>query len=135
MDTIVSSARDYSKSTDNITPSDDAVCSLMLYSMLMFESQTLPHTLAQHSRGAAVVRILEAAMQAVEPQSAVRRFVQRRGQTLLVDGHEYSLDDTGQILLLGLGKASHAMTLPLLDFLSDHLPRGLLIPNRLPSTL
>jgi hydroxypyruvate reductase len=98
----------------------------------MFESHPLPHTLAHHPKSASVVRILEAAMQAVEPQSAVQRFIQRHGQTFFVDGREYSLDNMGRILLLGLGKASPAMTQPLLDLLSDHSPCGLLIPKGTP---
>ena len=91
------------------------------------------HTLARHLHGEAITRILAAAIHAVEPQSAVRNFVQRYGQTLLINRHEYHLDKGGRIFLLGLGKASHAMALPLVDLLADHFPRGLLIPKHTPT--
>lgn len=81
------------------------------------------------------MRILQSALQAVEPQAAVRHFIERREQTLIVDGHKYYLDKFEQILLLGLGKASQAMTLPLLNLLADHAPRGLLIPKQAPVQL
>lgn len=91
------------------------------------------HTLAHHLHGEAITRILAAAIHAVEPQSAVRNFVQRYGQTLLINRREYHLDKGGRIFLLGLGKASHAMALPLVDLLADHSPRGLLIPKYTPT--
>lgn len=90
------------------------------------------HTLARHPQGAAIMRILAAAIQAVEPQAAVRNYVERRGQTLFVAGQAYPLEQTGRILLLGLGKAAYAMTLPLVEMLADRPPRGLLIPKQLP---
>ena len=90
-------------------------------------------TLAGHPRGEAVTRILSAALQAVEPGEAVCRFIQRRGQVLLIDGQEYPLDEGGRILFIGLGKAAYAMTLPLAELLSDHPQRGLLIPKQAPA--
>jgi glycerate 2-kinase len=99
----------------------------------MFTSESFrTYTLTHHPHGEAVTRILAAAIQAVEPQAAVRNFVERHGQTLLIEGREYHLDKKGRILLLGVGKASHAMTLPLVDLLADHSPRGLLIPKQTP---
>ncbi|MCX6065112.1 MAG: DUF4147 domain-containing protein, partial [Chloroflexi bacterium] len=99
----------------------------------MLNSQSfLTRTLAQHPQGQAVASILAAAIQAVEPQAAIQRFVQRRGQTLVIDGREYPLEKDGRILLLGLGKAAPAMTQPLVDLLADFSPRGLLIPKQAP---
>ena len=92
----------------------------------------LTHTLSHHPQGQAVTRILAAAIHAVEPQAAVRRFFQRQGYTLLINGQEYYLDKMERSLLLGLGKASLAMTLPLADLLADLSPRGLLIPKQTP---
>lgn len=92
----------------------------------------ITHTLAHHPRGEAVTRILCAAIQAVEPGLAVRRFVHREGKCLFVNQQKYLLDTIGRIRILGLGKASYAMTLPLIDLLSDLSPRGLLIPKQTP---
>ncbi len=100
----------------------------------LFTSQSLPpYTLSHHPQGESILRIIAAAMHAVEPQAAVPRFVQRQGQTLLINGQEYHLDKMERILLLGLGKASQAMTLPLADLLADLSPRGLLIPKQTPA--
>jgi hydroxypyruvate reductase len=90
------------------------------------------HTLSRHPRGEAITRILCAAIQAVEPGTAVRHFVQRAGDALVIDGRDYPLEKIGRIRILGLGKAAQAMTLPLADLLSDRSPRGLLIPKQTP---
>ena len=87
-------------------------------------------TLACHPRGEAVARILCSAIQAVEPGETVRRFVQRQGKSLIIAGHEYSLNNDGQLLIFGLGKAARAMALPIIDILADFSPRGLLIPKK-----
>lgn len=93
------------------------------------------HTLTRHPRGQSITRILAAAVQSVEAGAAVRRFVQRVGNSLFVHAREYHLDEIGRIRVLGLGKASHAMTLSLADLLSDRSPRGLLIPKQTPVQL
>lgn len=49
-----------------------------------------------------------------------------------MDGREYPLDETRRVRVLGLGKASPAMTLPLADLLPDRATRGLLIPKATP---
>lgn len=90
------------------------------------------HTLSRHPRGGAIGRILAAAIQAVEPGEAVRRFVHRDGDALIVDGRVYPLEGIGRIRILGLGKAAQAMSLSLADLLADHSPRGLLIPKQAP---
>ena len=91
------------------------------------------HTLDSHPHGEPVARILASAIQAVEPETAIHHHVQRSGQSLFIAGQEYHLDKTGQILILGLGKAALAMTQPLIDLLADHAPRGLLIPKQAPT--
>ena len=95
---------------------------------LSFHTQTLD----RHPHGEAVRRILAAAMYAVEPQAAVRKFMERQGQTLLIDGQSYHLDKIGRVRLLGLGKASQAMSQPVAEMLADLSPRGLLIPKQTP---
>jgi glycerate 2-kinase len=92
----------------------------------------LTHTLARHPHGAAILRILAAALQAVEPGTAVQRFVQRQGSNLSIDGQQYPLANTGRMRILGLGKAATAMAQPLADLLVDFAPRGLLIPKHVP---
>lgn len=76
--------------------------------------------------------ILAAALQAAEPGAAVRKFIRREGDSLFVDQREYFLGDIERIRVLGLGKASLAMTQPLADILPPHATRGLLIPKGTP---
>lgn len=90
-------------------------------------------TLSAHPRGQAVQRILAAAIQAVEPQTAVLRFIRREGETLWVADRPYDLTRIGEIRLLGVGKAALGMTLPVLRLLADRPLRALLIPKTLPA--
>lgn len=90
------------------------------------------HTLSHHPRGDSVARILAASLQAVEPGTAVKNFIRRGGNSLFVHECEYFLEDIGRIRVLGLGKASLAMTQTLADLLPPHATRGLLIPKGTP---
>ncbi len=58
-------------------------------------------TLSAHPHGEAVQRILAASIQAVEPQTAVLRFVRREEETLWVADRPYDLTRIGEIRLLG----------------------------------
>lgn len=92
-------------------------------------------SLVAHPKGAAVARILAAAVDAVEPAEAVNRFVYRDGANLVIrQGGGYpsqeqviSLEQVRNISIVGLGKAAHAMIRPLLRMLEDRQPKGLLI--------
>jgi hydroxypyruvate reductase len=92
----------------------------------------LTDTLNHHPRGESVARILAAALQAVEPGAAVRRFVERRGDALWINGRMLKLERGGRIAILGIGKAALAMTQPLVEMLADRSPRGVLIPKHEP---
>ncbi|MBN2146424.1 MAG: DUF4147 domain-containing protein [Anaerolineales bacterium] len=87
---------------------------------------TCPH-------GEAVARILSAALQAVDPGNAVSRYVQRVGNTLMVNGHPYPLENTGPIRVLGLGKAAQGMAEALVERLNGFPCQGLLIPKHPPA--
>jgi glycerate 2-kinase len=85
------------------------------------------HTLRQHPRGQAVARILAAALQAVEPGAAVRRYLRHEQDTLWVGERAYSLADVARIHLVGFGKAAVPMGQAAVEVLGHHLQRGLLI--------
>src|SRR5574341_1965921 len=53
--------------------------------------------------------ILAAAVRAVEPASAVRRVMSRRGESLRIGGQQYDLRRIRRILVVGAGKASAPM--------------------------
>ena len=71
--------------------------------------------------GERVTRILAAAITAVEPGAAVGRFVQRDGEMLTISGRAYDLQLFRRVVLLGIGKASVAMSTTLAGILGARL--------------
>ncbi len=84
-------------------------------------------TLRRHPQGEAITRILAAAIAAAHPGEAVRRALQRQGDTLTVSGRDYDLKAYRRICLLALGKAAPAMTAAAVDVLGRDLSAGLLV--------
>lgn len=72
-------------------------------------------------------RMIRAALAAVEPGEAVRRFVQRDGDVLAVGDQHYDLGDYGRVRIIGAGKASAPMAQALAQILDDRLTDGLVI--------
>lgn len=83
-----------------------------------------------------VERMLTAALQAVDPYRAVRQFLRREGNDLIIDGQVYPLDGIGRVVLIGAGKASPAMARGVLDVLGDRVTRGVVIAKHVsPETI
>lgn len=72
------------------------------------------------------VAIFQAGVKAVDPVVAVRRHVQRQGNSLKIGGRPYNLADFENIFVIGAGKASAAMAEPLEEILGDRLASGFL---------
>ena len=87
----------------------------------------LTASLAAIPEGIKAARILAAAIDAVDPGNAVRRFVRREGSVLWVDNKAYSLGLCKRVFLVGAGKASLAMALAIGDLLRDVLTAGVII--------
>ncbi|MFO7697581.1 MAG: glycerate kinase [Anaerolineae bacterium] len=73
-----------------------------------------------------VVDVMQAALQAVDPAEAVRRFVQREDERLLVDGHSYDLSAYRHVYVVGAGKADAAMAQALEGLLGDRISDGII---------
>jgi hydroxypyruvate reductase len=82
---------------------------------------------SQPSLRSDAARIWSASIRAVEPEAAVRRFVARRGNSLRVGDHRLDLKRTGQVWLLGAGKAAAPMARALERILGKHLAGGLAV--------
>lgn len=80
--------------------------------------------------GERITRILFATINAIEPGLAVRRHVVRDGDVLTISGRDYDLRAYRRVVLLGMGKASVAMSDTLANILSDRLSTGLVISKR-----
>jgi hydroxypyruvate reductase len=84
-------------------------------------------SLRQSAWGDGVTRILAAAVQAVEPGAAVRRFLQRKQDTLIIGEQVYPLADYERIFIVGAGKASAPMAYAAREIVGDYLSSGIVI--------
>ncbi len=71
--------------------------------------------------------ILTAAVRAVEPAAAVKRFMSRRGHRLRVGSRRYDLRQIRRILVVGAGKAGAPMAAALEQVLGARITSGLVI--------
>jgi glycerate 2-kinase len=74
--------------------------------------------------------ILQAALDAVEPQEAVRRHLRREGSRLHVGDQVYDLDFYRRVLVIGGGKAGAPMAAALNDILGERITGGLVVVKR-----
>jgi hydroxypyruvate reductase len=93
----------------------------------MEPSRFRTETLSTCKHGDRVERILAAAVEAVEPGSAVRRYLQRDGSDLVVAGVRYPLGHFRRIRVVGAGKAGAPMAAATEDILGNDLTDGLVI--------
>jgi glycerate 2-kinase len=75
----------------------------------------------------ALEHIFRAGLKAVDPERAVRKYVRRKGNRLLVGDRSYALDRFKRILLIGAGKGTAPMAKALEEILGDHLAEGWII--------
>ena len=79
-------------------------------------------TLRDHS-----LHIFQAAVEAVDPETAVRRHVIRSGGLLQIGASKLQLDNYERILVVGAGKASAPMAKAIEDILSDRISAGAIV--------
>ncbi len=72
-----------------------------------------------------VARILRSALTAVDPERAVRKFVQRRKTTLRIGRRSYDLKRIHRIFVVGAGKAGAPMAAALESILGDRITAGI----------
>jgi len=68
--------------------------------------------------------IFNAGLKAVDPKEAVKRYMQRDGQTLIVDKQKYDLKQFDKIYVVGGGKAGASMAAAIEDILDDRITEG-----------
>jgi hydroxypyruvate reductase len=74
-----------------------------------------------------VARIWTAALRAVDPAAAVRRFVKREGNELVAGRRRFDLGKVNRVWVLGAGKAAAPMGQALERILGDKLSGGVLV--------
>ncbi len=80
-----------------------------------------------HQDGKAIKRVLAAAINAVDPYSAVLRHLRCEGELLWVGDQQYDLATIQRILVVGAGKAGFPMAKAVTDLLGEHISSGLVI--------
>lgn len=68
--------------------------------------------------------VLEAAVDAVDPYTCVRRALSRDGDTLSIEDRRYDLSIFDSVTVVGAGKASKRMAEAVADVLGDRITRG-----------
>ena len=74
-----------------------------------------------------IQKVLEAALDAVDPVQATRAVLTREGDTLTVAGHSYDLTRYRRIIVVGAGKAGAPMTQAVEAILGDRITDGLVV--------
>ncbi len=90
-------------------------------------------TLNAHPSGEKIKKILNAAISAVEPGAAIRRFVRLEGDFLVVDQTRIDLSTKNKVVVAAIGKAAVAMGECMADLLGHKMHRGLIVPKHLPA--
>jgi glycerate 2-kinase len=90
-------------------------------------SALVSHSIAKSCRSDTILAVQQAALAAVEPGAAVRRYVRRQGDRLRVGTQTYDLAAVERVWVFGGGKAATAMAAALYAILSDRLAGGLLV--------
>lgn len=93
----------------------------------MNPERLLTDTLRELPHGMAVARILAAALAAVEPGAAVRRFLRREGETLVAGDVVYDLRAFDRVWIIGAGKAGAPMAVAAADIVGECLTGGVIV--------
>lgn len=78
------------------------------------------------------MRILDAAIEAVNPERCVFEHVSVKGNSLKVDGKTYDLSSYGAIFVVSFGKAAAAMAAAAEKLLGDRITEGIVVSNSAP---
>lgn len=84
-------------------------------------------TLRQLSEGDQIIRILQAALLAVDPQEAIRHFMSSDGVHLRIADEVYSYNKYRRIKVCGIGKAGAPMAFAMEEILGKRITEGILI--------
>ncbi len=93
----------------------------------MNTNQFETHTLKNQPRGEAVKRILAAAIGAVDPRNAVKRYLVKTAESIRVGQKTYPLAEIERVLVAGFGKASIPMAQACAEILGERLSAGIVI--------
>ena len=93
----------------------------------MNPERLLTATLRELPHGASVTRILAAAIAAVEPGAAVRRFLRRERETLVAGDVAHDLQAFDRVWIIGAGKAGAPMAVAAAEIVGERLTGGMVV--------
>lgn len=93
----------------------------------MNPTRLLTHSLRASPRGAAITRVMAAALTAVEPAAAVRRHLRREGDMLFAGEKQFDLRKLRRVVVVGAGKAGAPMAQAAAAILGDRLSAGVVV--------
>jgi len=105
---------------------------MLSFGVMITAEQFSIYTLSDHPQGAGIQRILAAAIQAVEPGEAVRRWAAISGDIMRIGKYDYDLKVIERIYLIGIGKAGPAMTAAMHQILGERVSDGLIVTKTIP---
>jgi hydroxypyruvate reductase len=85
------------------------------------------YSLEAHPQGKRMRRVLQAALDAVDPYQAVHRAVRLEGERLHVEEREYDLTRYRRVWVVGAGKAGCPMAQAIVELLGERISTGLVI--------
>lgn len=83
--------------------------------------------MSKPSLHAVAKELQQAALEAVDPATGVKRHVSREGDDLIAAGHRYRLDNYERVFVIGGGKAAVPMMAAIAEILDDNLDQGVLV--------
>ena len=89
--------------------------------------ETILHV--NRARREPILRIMQAALQAVDPRRAVLKQLRRDGNVLFVGNRPYALDQ-GRVIVVGAGKAGAPMAAAVEEVIGDRLSGGSVVVKR-----
>jgi glycerate 2-kinase len=92
----------------------------------------LTKTLREKSWGIKVASILAASLAAVDPGSLVHGIMQIEKNLLIIDDINLDLEEYGQVILIGIGKASVPMSAAAAKVLGEDLTSGIVLTKKIP---
>ena len=93
----------------------------------MHSQRFMTRSLEKIPEGKGITRILDAAIQAVDPGVAVNRHLQRDGDLLSISGMEFDMSRIDRVLVIGAGKAAFPMLDAAANVLGNYLSAGIVI--------
>jgi glycerate 2-kinase len=99
----------------------------------MDPKRLLTKSLAAEAQAETFSTILAAGLAAVEPAEAVRRYLRREGEILVVGERRYELDEFERVYVVAIGKAGTPMARAAAEVLGERLSAGIAVVKDHPS--